>query len=78
MEITKEQIQAEAKACDDRKVEQARRMSSRERFFAGAELFDYACGISLSGLRARNPDWTEEQLRTELKRLVEWASKKGL
>ena len=78
MEITKEQIQAEAKACDARKVEQARRMSDRERFFAGAELFDDACAMSLAGLKARNPHWSEEQLRTELKRLIQWADKKGL
>lgn len=78
MEITKEQIQAEAKACDARKVEQARRMSDRDRFFAGAELFDDACSVSLAGLKAKNPLWTDEQLKAELKRLIQWASKKGL
>jgi len=78
VEITKDQIRAEAKACDDRKVEQARRMSDRERFFAGAELFDDACDLSLAGLRAENLDWSEEQLKAELKRLIQWAARKGL
>lgn len=78
MDITKEQIRAEARACDDRKVEQARRMSDRERFFAGAELFDRACVVSSAGLRKKHPDWSEEQLREEMKRLIRWANERGL
>ncbi len=73
MEITSEQIRQEAAECDARKVAQARRMSERERFFAGVELFDDACGISLAGLRARHADWSEDQLRKELKRLIDWS-----
>lgn len=78
MEITEEQIRAEAKACDFRKVEQARRMGSRERFFAGAELFDQACEWSLAGLRETHPKWSEEDLRSELKRLLKMAEKLGV
>jgi hypothetical protein len=77
VEITKEQIQAEAKACDARKVAQARRMSDRERFFAGAELFDDACSVSLAGLRAQYPTWTPEKVRAELKRLLIVADRMG-
>ena len=70
MEITKEQIQADAKACDDRKVAQARRMSLQEKIRAGAELFEDACSMTLRGIRMQNPDWSEEQCFEELKRRV--------
>ena len=78
MANTKEQIRAEAKACDDRKVEQARRMSDRERFFAGAELFETACAVSLAGLQNKYPDWSKKQVREEMKRLIRWATERGL
>lgn len=70
MEITKEQIQAEAKACDDRKVEQARRMSLQEKLRAGAELFEDACKVTLRGIRMQHPDWDERACLAELKRRV--------
>ena len=70
MEITKEQIQAEAKACDDRKVEQARRMSLQEKLRAGAELFEDACQMTLRGIRMQHPDWDEQACFEELKRRV--------
>jgi len=68
VEITKEQIQAEAKACDARKVEQARRMSLQEKIRAGAELFEDACQMTLRGIRMQHPDWDETQCFDELKR----------
>lgn len=73
-----EQIRQDAADCDARKVEQAKRMSSRDRFFAGAELFDDACLVSLAGLKASHPDWSERALRAEMKRLIEAVAKLGL
>ncbi len=66
MGITSEQIRAEARACDWRKIEQARRMSPEERFLAGAELFEDACQVTLAGIRHQYPHWSEEQHRAEL------------
>lgn len=73
MKITSEQIRREAAECEARKVEQARRMSERERFFAGVELFEEACKVSLAGMKAQHPDGTEKELRSELKRLIDVA-----
>ena len=49
-------------------VEQARAMTFAQRFWAGAELFDYACSISRSGIRAQNPEFTPDQVDAELRR----------
>lgn len=68
--MTPEQIQAEAAECDARKVEQARRMSGREKIRAGAELFESACQMTLRGIRARNPEWSEEECFAELRRIL--------
>ncbi len=68
METTDEQIRQQAAECHARKIRQARRMSSSEKFFAGAELFDYACGITLSGISHQHPDWTKMECRAELQR----------
>jgi hypothetical protein len=40
---------------DREDLDQARRMTPEERLRAGAELFDYACRITISGIRADNP-----------------------
>ena len=66
MSITDEEIRLEAKACDARKLAQAKRMTPTERFFAGAELFEEACQITLAGIRAQYPDRTPEEHREEL------------
>jgi hypothetical protein len=70
VETTSEQIKAEARACDLRKLEQAKRMTPTERFLAGAELFEEACEITLAGIRHQYPHWTDEQHRAELKKRV--------
>ncbi len=67
MEITAEQIRQEAAECHARKVRQAQRMSPEEKFLSGAELFEYACGITLSGIRNQNPHWSSAQCRQELR-----------
>jgi len=67
MSITDEEIRLEAKACDARKLAQAMRMTPAERFFAGAELFEQACEVTLAGIRAQYPDRTAEEQREELR-----------
>jgi hypothetical protein len=55
---------------DREDIEQARRMTFEQKFMAGAELFDYACGITKAGIRWQNPTFTEEQVMDELRRRV--------
>jgi hypothetical protein len=76
MSITDEEIMLEAKACDSRKLAQAMRMTPAERFFAGAELFEQACEITLAGIRAQYPDRSDEFHVTELNRLLKLSSQR--
>jgi len=57
------------------KLEQARRMSVGEKFFAGPELFDMGLMMMRSGIRARHPGYTEEQVRAEVFRRLEIAKR---
>jgi hypothetical protein len=66
MEPTPELIEA----LDREDIEQARRMNFQQKFIAGAELFDYACGITKAGIRWQNPSFNEEQVMSELRRRV--------
>ena len=43
-------------------VRDARKMSPEEKLAAGAELFDYACEITKSGIRMQHPEADEEQV----------------
>jgi hypothetical protein len=45
------------------KVLAARQMAPEEKLLAGEELFDYACSITLAGIRAENPGATDEECR---------------
>lgn len=74
VQTTAQQIREEAAACDERKLRQAARMSSAELFYAGAELFDDACEITLLGIRARHPEWNSDECLGELRRLVKLAA----
>ncbi|MDA7888656.1 hypothetical protein N9A86_04690 [Akkermansiaceae bacterium] len=76
MSLTDEQIQEDARACLESKVRQAQRMTPKERFFAGAELFEDACEITLAGIRARHPDWGKEELMEELRRIIKLDSRR--
>jgi hypothetical protein len=51
-------------------VEDARKQSFAQKFLAGAELFDYACEVSKSGIRAQYPHFDEEQVLAELRRRI--------
>lgn len=68
METTDEQIRQQAAECHARKIRQARMMSLREKFLSGAELFDYACRITLSGIAHQHPQWSKVECRNELRR----------
>jgi hypothetical protein len=52
-------------------VLEARRMPPEEKFLLGEELFDYACSITLEGIRNQNPGFTDEDCRRELDRRLE-------
>ena len=67
MEITEEQIRQEAAECYARKIRQADQMSDHDLIFAGAELFDYACAISLAGLKNEYPELSEAELLEKLR-----------
>ena len=49
-------------------IESAKRQSFAQKFMAGAELFDYACSITLSGIRMQHPNFNEAQVKAELHR----------
>ena len=50
------------------KVERARGMKPEDRMQAGPELFDYACGITLTALREQMPGASEAELLAALRR----------
>src|SRR5947208_10506898 len=58
-------------------VLRARRMSPEEKFLAGEELFEYACSITLAGIRNQNPGFSEEDCRRELERRLELQERMG-
>ncbi|MGO8931622.1 MAG: hypothetical protein ACLQU3_32615 [Limisphaerales bacterium] len=45
------------------RVAEARQMSPEEKLLAGEELFDYACSITLAGIRDQFPGLGEEEYR---------------
>ena len=44
------------------KVRQAQMMSDEQKLLAGAELFDYACAIAMSGIRHDHPEADERRV----------------
>ncbi len=52
-------------------LEQAERMTPTQKFFAGAELFDYACSITKAGIRSDNPGISEEEVLRILRERLE-------
>lgn len=56
---------------DRDEILRARRMPPGEKLFAGVELFDCACQMTLAGIRHQNPEADEQQVREILRqRLV--------
>jgi hypothetical protein len=66
MEPSKELIQQ----LQREEIEDARRMTLAAKFWAGAELFDYACTIARAGIRADHPSFNEDQVMDELRRRI--------
>ena len=54
-------------------IEQARKMTPAQRFFAGADLFDFACSITRAGIRSRNPGISEAEVLQLLRKYLEFA-----
>lgn len=52
-------------------VMEARRMLPDEKFLLGEELFEYACSITLAGIRHQNPNFSEAECEQELERRLE-------
>jgi hypothetical protein len=59
-----------------RRVLQARRMPPEEKLLAGARLFDYACGITLQGIRNEHPGIDEAGALAILRRRLELRSRR--
>jgi hypothetical protein len=57
------------------RVLRARRTPAEERILDGPRLFDYACSITLAGLRAERPHATEAELRLALRQRLELGRK---
>jgi hypothetical protein len=53
------------------RAERARHMPFQEKFLAGGDLFDAACEVTRSGIRADHPDFTDAQVLDELRRRLE-------
>ena len=52
------------------RVLRARATPPAQKLLAGAQLFDYACRISMDGIRNQYPNATEEAVREHLARRV--------
>ena len=50
------------------KIRAARAMRAEDKLLAGPRLFDYACRITLSGIRSQSPELTEEAAREVLRK----------
>ena len=55
------QIQRLAAELYHERVVEARAMPPEEKLLAGEELFEYACAITLAGIRNQFPDASEEE-----------------
>ena len=46
-------------------------MTPEQRFRAGGDLFDDACRWTMAGIRREHPDFSDEDVLTELRRRVD-------
>lgn len=49
-------------------IEDARRLTVAQKLALGGDLFDYACGITLSGIKFQNPGINDADAMKELRR----------
>ncbi len=54
------------------RILRARATPPEQKLWAGEELFNYACAITLSGIRSQFPSYTEAKCRAELERRLAW------
>lgn len=66
-----EEFQLLADALYRERVLRARRTPPEERILDGPRLFDYACSVTLAGLRTELPHASEAELRQALRRRME-------
>lgn len=59
---------------DEDEVRWARDTPPAQKFIAGARLFDYACAITVAGIKRQHPDATEDQVLDMLRERLDWAS----
>jgi hypothetical protein len=59
-------------------VLEARKMTPEEKFLAGEQLFEYACSITLAGIKSQNPEFTDEDCRRELERRLDMRERMDL
>jgi hypothetical protein len=55
------------------KVRWAGEMSPADRFIAGARLFDYACRITMAGIRNQHPNASDEEVLEILRERLAWS-----
>ena len=60
---------------DEDEVRWARETPPAEKFIAGAKLFDYACAVTLAGIRRQKPGVSDEDALAILRERLDWASK---
>ena len=56
-------------------VLEARQMPPEEKLILGEELFEYACLVTLAGIRSQNPGFSEEECQCELQRRIDLAER---
>jgi hypothetical protein len=61
---------------DREKVGWAAEMTPADRFIAGARLFDYACRITMAGIRHQNPNASPEEVLQILKDRLDQARRR--
>ncbi|HEY2586104.1 MAG TPA: DUF433 domain-containing protein [Tepidisphaeraceae bacterium] len=74
----RERLESRSTAPDSlwqRKVESARRQTFAQKFMAGAELFDDACAVTEAGIRMQHPEFSDDQVRAELRRRIALGAK---
>ena len=59
---------------DEDEVLWARQTPPAEKLIAGARLFDYACTVTLAGIRRKNPNASEQEALSILRERLDWAS----
>lgn len=59
-------------------IEDARRLTVAQKLALGGDLFDMACEVTLSGIRAENPGISPDDALNELRRRLELARRREL